>query len=240
MTSRAALPIPESNSGCFMKNFAVLGGTFNPIHLGHLLVAETALDQAQLDQIIWVPAYHPPHKSESEILLSFAHRYEMVQRAIVTHPNFVASAIEQLQLGNSYALHTLQALQSAYPNCRWSWIIGLDAFRSLPHWYGCQTLVEQCRWLVAPRSDSSSVQGQGDLVSLEKNSLEKNSPEKICFEVEKTLAARSIMLRWQMLEMPLVEISSSLVRRYCQEQRSIRYWVPDAVRDYILAQKLYQ
>lgn len=208
---------------------AVLGGTFNPIHWGHLLIAETALNQVQLDQIIWVPAYHPPHKFESDILLSFAHRYEMVQRAISAHPHFVASAIEQSQTGNSYALHTLQTLQSIYPDSRWYWIIGLDAFRSLPRWYGYRTLAEQCCWLVAPRFDPNRVHGQGD-----------SSPEADCLAVEETLAAQAVTVRWQILKMPLVEISSSLVRRYCQEQRSIRYLVPDSVRDYILAQKLYQ
>lgn len=222
--------IPESNSGCFMQNFAILGGTFNPIHWGHLLVAESALNQAQLDQIIWVPAYHPPHKSESDILLSFAHRYEMVKRAIADHPHFAASAVEQSQSGNSYAIHTLQALQSVYPDCQWYWVIGLDAFRSLPRWYGCQTLAKQCCWLVAPRSVSNKTG----------HSIDRSTSEKTCLEVEKTLAARSIPVRWQILEMPLVEISSSLVRRYCQEQRSIRYLVPDPVRDYILVQKLYQ
>jgi nicotinate-nucleotide adenylyltransferase len=229
------MTIPESNGGCLMQNFAIFGGTFNPIHWGHLLIAETALEQAQLDQIIWVPAYHPPHKSKTNILLSFAHRYEMVQRAIAAHPHFTISALEQAQPGHSYALHTLQALQAAYPQCRWSWIVGLDAFRSLPRWYGCETLAEQCGWLVAPRSSSNQIGGQEDGFS-----PEAASPEAACFAVGEILAARSITLRWQMLEMPLVEISSSLVRRYCQEQRSIRYLVPDVVRDYILAQKLYQ
>jgi nicotinate-nucleotide adenylyltransferase len=217
-----------SNGGCFMQ-IAVLGGTFNPIHWGHLLIAETALNQVQLDQIIWVPAYHPPHKFESDILLSFEHRYAMVQRAIAAHPNFVISAVEQSQPGNSYAVHTLQALQSAYPNCQWYWIIGLDAFRSLPRWYGYPFLVEQCCWLVAPRLNSNNSRARGNA-----------NPEAECLAVEKTLAAQSIKVRWQILEMPLVEVSSSLVRRYCQEQRSIRYLVPEAVREYISAQKLYQ
>jgi nicotinate-nucleotide adenylyltransferase len=219
-----------------MQNFAVLGGTFNPIHWGHLLLAETALNQAQLDQIIWVPAYHPPHKFESEILLSFEHRYAMVQRAIADHPNFVASAVEQAQVGHSYAVQTLQALKLAYPDCCWYWIIGLDAFRSLPRWYGCQMLAEQCCWLVAPRSDSSQRVDQ----SPDEVIPETSTPEKDCAEVEKIFAARSITLHWQFLKMPLVAISSSLVRRYCQEQHSIRYLVPDSVRDYISVQKLYR
>lgn len=212
---------------------AVLGGTFNPIHWGHLLMAETALNQVQLDQIIWVPAYHPPHKFESDILLSFAHRYEMVHQAVANHPNFVVSTIEQSQTGNSYALHTLQTLQSAYPNSRWYWIIGLDAFRSLPRWYGHRILAEQCCWLVAPRADPNRSLGRS-------HGQADSSPEADCLAVEKTLAAQAVKVRWQILDMPLVEISSSLVRRYCQEQRSIRYLVPDAVRDYILSQKLYQ
>lgn len=215
-----------------MQKLAILGGTFNPIHWGHLLIAETALNQVQLDRVIWVPAYQPSHKPKLD-LLDFEHRYEMVQRAIAPHPGFVASAIEQTQSG-SYAINTLQALQAAAPGCQWYWIIGIDAFRSLPRWYACRALAKRCCWLVAPRSDSGITGQDRDYSNSKRDCIRE------CIEVEKTLAARSIAVHWQILEMPLVGISSSLVRRYCQQQYSIRYLVPDPVRDYILEQSLYK
>ncbi|NJR58467.1 MAG: nicotinate (nicotinamide) nucleotide adenylyltransferase, partial [Cyanobacteria bacterium CRU_2_1] len=129
---------------------AIFGGTFNPIHWGHLLMAETALSQFNLHQVIWVPTYRPFYKSSTE-LLAFHHRLEMVQRAIASHPHFTVFTSEQSHPDAAYAIHTLLELQLFYPNSQWYWIIGLDAFQSLPRWHRRQEWIEQCDWLVAPR-----------------------------------------------------------------------------------------
>lgn len=197
-----------------MQKLAIFGGTFNPVHWGHLLMAEIAIDQFALDQVIWVPTYHPAYKPASD-LLSFQHRTEMVRRAVVSHPQFSLSTIEQNQSSPSYAIDTLTNLQKIHPNSEWFWIIGFDAFRSLPHWHRRQELVSQCRWLVAPRRKSGDCRGG---------------------------TAREIALKldWQLLDMPQIEISSSLIRERCCDRRSIRYFVPESVRHYILQQNLYQ
>lgn len=202
-----------------MPKLAVLGGSFNPIHRGHLLMAETALKQVHLDQVIWVPAQFPPHKQSTE-LADFQHRFEMVKQAIASYPAFCLSVVDQNHIGPSYAIDTLLDLQTRYPVSQWYWIVGLDAFASLPRWYRRQELADQCRWLVAPRS------GQ---------------PAKIVGQqVAEQMAAQSIKIDWQLLQMPLVEISSSLVRQYCRDRRSLQAVVPKSVENYILAHPLYR
>ncbi len=200
------LPQPQPKIGIF-------GGTFNPIHWGHLLVAETALDQFQLSGVIWVPTFRPFHKSVE--LLEFEHRLEMVKQAIAHHPSFWVSDIEQRQ-NKSYALNTLLNLEALHPQSDWHWIIGLDAFQSLPQWHKSTTLAAQCTWLVAPRN------------------AQNNST--ICRQVADHFIGQTIPFHWQLLDMPQVEISSSLIRDYWQKGRSLRYLVPESVRHYINTQ----
>ena len=200
-----------------MQQLAIFGGTFNPVHLGHLLMAEAAIEQFNLAQVIWVPTYQPPYKSSTD-LLPFSYRAEMVQRAIASHSQFSLSTIERNQPIPSYAINTLVGLQAIYPDSEWSWIIGLDAFRSLPHWHRYQELATQCRWLVAPRW------GVGD------GEIGKRSDE----------GERRLELEQHLLQMPRVEISSSLIRERCRDRQSIRYLVPESVRSYILENALYQ
>lgn len=207
-----------------MAKLAVFGGTFDPIHHGHLLVAETALKQICLDQVLWLPAFHPPHKGEP--VAAFHHRLAMVQLAIADRSMFVASNLDMEHSGMSYAAKTFQRLQRYYPQVQWFWLIGNDAFQTLPRWYLGETLAGQCTWLVVPRRLSS-------------NSTPTTQWEE-CQQVANQLAARSIDLRWQLLDMPLVEISSSLVRQWQREGRSIQELVPEAIRLYIIANNLYK
>jgi nicotinate-nucleotide adenylyltransferase len=210
-----------------MPKIAILGGTFNPVHWGHLLIAETALHQAKLDQVIWVPAYRPSHKS-SEELVDFHHRLQMVKLAVTSHANFTVSTVEQGQPNPSYAIDTFLGLKVLDPASEWYWIIGLDAFQSLPRWYCHQQLASECCWLVAPRFSPRLAQSSSSWIV------------SSCIQVAQKMADESINLRWQLLDMPLVEISSRLIRQYCSDRRSIRDLVPESVRDYILTHQLYQ
>ncbi len=204
-----------------MQHLAIFGGTFNPVHNGHCAIAEAALSQFGLDRVIWVPAYIPPHKNRD--MPAFNHRLAMVQRAIDPNPAFILSSIDQERQGASYAIDTLQDLQILYPNAQWYWILGMDSFQTLPRWYSNDRLAAACTWLVAPRSREMGELGpESDLLVGE--------------QVARQMAGR---LRWHRLSITPVEISSSLVRKYCREGRSIRSLVPDAVRIYIETQKLY-
>ncbi len=190
---------------------AIFGGTFNPVHWGHLCVAEMARDQFLLEQVLWVPAAHPPHKGLAPV--AFEHRLEMVRRAIADQPAFVVTDIDQQQTGKSYAIGTLENLQLLYPQTRWYWILGADTLPSLPRWYRVEELAHHCTWLIAPRP---------------------HPPEKSSISLP-----AHIPWRWEKLEMPGIEVSSSLVRNRLRQGRSIRYLVPEAVRLYIEMQELY-
>jgi len=195
------------------QRIGIFGGTFNPPHWGHLLLAETALDQFALHQVLWLPTYRPPHKPEQ--LPPFADRWAMVQQAIAPHPQFVASDLEQQLGGISYANQTLQALMTHYPHTEWYWLLGADAFQTLPRWQHSEFLMAQCTWLVAPRSPTASP-----------TPPPSPPPTPRC--------------RWHWLTMPPVGLSSSLIRHYCQNGRSLRYLLPDPVRQYIHTHHLYQ
>jgi len=209
------LPDLDVTHSSIPKKVGIVGGVFNPVHLGHLLIAECALDQFELDQVVWVVADVPPHKTD---LLPFDQRWEMVRQAIADHPNFVASDVERNT--RSYASETFAALQMRYPQTQWYWILGSDAFQKLAGWYHSDKLAVACTWLVAPR-----------------NSVELS---QIARQVSTQFSSRSITLRWHQLEMPQIQISSSLVRQYCQEGRSLRYLVPEPVRTFIRINNFYQ
>lgn len=200
-----------------MGQVAIFGGTFDPIHWGHLVVAQTALSQLNLERVIWVPVGNPPHKQG----LPYFHRCFMVELAIADHPAFILSSLTTAKIGPDYAVNTFFALQEVYPHSQWSWIIGLDAFLTLPRWHGREKLIPACNWLVAPRPDPN------------------HSLEQDCQKVVAQLAAQTIKISWQLLQMPEIGISSSLIRQYYTSGCSIRYLVPAAVENYITSQNLY-
>lgn len=204
-----------------MRKVGILGGTFDPVHWGHLLIAETALSQVVLEQVIWVPSWCPPHKQNTEI---FKHRLEMVQRAIADHPAFTIS-IEAANREPSYPIDLID-VPDVYPNTHRYWIVGIDTFQTLPRWYRRQELTAERDWLVAPRIVSATPAGNINQIQL-------------CEQVVQKLAAEGINIRWQMLQMPWVGLSSSLIRQYCRDGNSLRYLVPEAVRQYIATHNLY-
>jgi nicotinate-nucleotide adenylyltransferase len=188
-----------------MQKIAIFGGTFNPIHHGHLAIAAVALSQRSLDQVLWVPSQ--PHYKAGEIL-ALHHRRAMIARTIAPYPQFALSLLPE----KPYAIDTLLALPT---DCEWYWIVGLDAFRSLPRWHRSPELAERCIWLVAPRGHESAA------------------------EVAQIFAKQGIRFQWELLEMPTIEISSSLVRQCCHDGLDIRPFVPALVSTYIREQGLY-
>ena len=231
-----------------MSNVAIFGGTFDPIHWGHLLIAETALDQFHLDRVIWVPTFRSPHKAPP--LVSFEHRLAMVGAAIADHPAFSVSAVDRQQHGTSYAIATLNTLQTLEPNACWYWIIGNDAFQSLPKWKASQALAAQCLWLVAPRLMQRTAEGERAAGAAREagndQPLEVATPPNALTssqsgsKLNPSLLTPYRSLNWHRLEMPSIAVSSSLIRQRCRDERSIRYLVPESVRCYILEQSLYK
>jgi nicotinate-nucleotide adenylyltransferase len=197
-----------------MKRVAIMGGTFNPVHLGHLIMADQALHQFHLDQVLWIPAGEPPHKP-AVLSVSPQDRLEMLKLAIQDHPKFAWSDLEIKRQGRSYTVQTLDYLVKEYPEREWYWIIGGDALQDLLTWHQVERVVKLCTWIVAPRSGSKAI-------------------ASIIAEINQKLAIQAVIL-----ETPFIEISSTFIRQQIQHQGSIRYLVPPSVEKYIYTHGLY-
>lgn len=212
-----------------MQRLGIFGGTFNPPHCGHLHIAEAALHQANLDRVLWIPAIAPPHR-QGQDLTAIAHRLELVRRAIALNDRFALYSVEPKTPGDrSYAIDLLDQIQARHiSNChetesshnQWFWIIGQDAFATLPRWYRRQELIPRCTWLVAPRSLRGSAAADPAAIA-------------------QILQSQKIDIRWQLLNLPPRDISSSQIRQRVGDRLPIDTLVPDAVREYIEEKGLY-
>ncbi|MBN1914158.1 MAG: nicotinate-nucleotide adenylyltransferase [Candidatus Omnitrophica bacterium] len=128
----------------------ILGGTFNPVHIGHLILAEEAREKLALDKIIFVPAYLPPHKDNAQIV-SAKHRYAMLRLATKTNRSFLVSGIEIKRAGRSYTIDTLKDLKKIYPEDELSFIIGSDLLNYLEEWKDLREIIEMVKFIVATR-----------------------------------------------------------------------------------------
>jgi nicotinate-nucleotide adenylyltransferase len=187
-----------------------------------------------LERVIWLPNRCPPHKDG----LSYEHRRLMVKCAIASHPAFVLPPLAPTNPSPDYAISTLPYLQQTYPNCQWYWIIGLDAFATLPRWYRRESLIPAYEWLVAPRTPvvvTAAVFRQGD--RQQQGTTSQSS--WLSQQVVQQLASQGIPIRWRWLQMSPLDISSTLIRHYCRQHRSIRQLVPEDVQAYIMTHNLY-
>jgi nicotinate-nucleotide adenylyltransferase len=197
----------------------VFGGTFDPVHLGHLIVAEQCREQARLDRVLFIPAWKPPHKLEQE-LAPFHHRVEMLQLALAGHPAFQIDELERNRPGPSYTVDTLEELQRRHPHDGLFLMIGADCLPDLPHWREPARIVVLAGLLVAARSGWS-------LWSEEQIRTALNLPPEV-------------PLRVQVVQVPLIDDASRDLRRRVRQGHSIRYLVPRAVECYIQTHHLYQ
>lgn len=193
----------------------VFGGSFDPIHLGHLILLEEARVQLRLDRVLLVPAADPPHK-QNRALTPVAQRIAMVQLAIADNDHVAISRVDVDRLGPHYTVEMLQLLQAELgSHCELFFLMGMDSLRDLPTWYQPMWLVQNCRLVALSRPDVEI-----DWVALES-------------------ALPGIRERVVILDMPEIEISSSGLRERVQSGGPIRYQVPDAVLGFIREQGLY-
>lgn len=194
----------------------ILGGTFDPIHVGHLIIAEGARVKLGLAQVLFVPAGQPWLKV-NQTVTSVLHRVEMTRRAIIANPYFELCSLEVERSGPSYTVDTLLALgERIGPEASFFFILGCDSLADLRLWKEPARLIQLCRLVAIPRLGASQ---------LDLSSLEASIPG-----VTQTVIQ---------LDMPIIGISSSQIRRLAAQGLSIRYLVPDKVREYIEEQKLY-
>ncbi|MEJ8547487.1 nicotinate-nucleotide adenylyltransferase [Brevibacillus borstelensis] len=128
------------------KQIGIMGGTFDPIHAGHLLAAEQAREQAALDEVWFMPTHIPPHKQWAG-LTPASHRLRMVELAVADHPAFRASDLELRRSGPSYTFDTMRNLVSVHQDCRFSFIIGGDMVKILPQWHRIDDLLKMVRFI---------------------------------------------------------------------------------------------
>lgn len=203
-------------------NVGVLGGTFDPIHVGHLVVAEEARAQLGLSQVLFVPAGQPWLKQDRDIT-PVVHRIEMVRRAIADNPDFKLCSLEVQRPGPSYTVDTLTMLLGQLGNdTSLFFILGRDILAELPSWKEPQKLLQLCRLVVAPRPFSSEAAGSS---SSDFKHLEKAIP-----------GLTDAVIR---LHMPVIGVSSSEIRGRIARGLSVRYLVPHGVEEYITEQGLY-
>jgi nicotinate-nucleotide adenylyltransferase len=197
-----------------MRRIAILGGTFDPPHVGHLILAEYAAEAISADRLLIVLAADPPHKTH-ELKTPVEHRLAMMQRAIVDNPRFVLSRVDIDRPGPHYSVDTVQIIQSEYPGAELYFVMGGDSLRDLPKWRRPAEFIRLCRLAVMRRP--------GDAL-----------PEDMHRAVLPELAERVTMIH-----APLLQISSTEIVERLQQGMSARYLVPDAVLEYIKRHKLY-
>jgi nicotinate-nucleotide adenylyltransferase len=196
----------------------IFGGTFDPVHLGHLIVAEQCREQARLDEVLFIPAARPPHKEE-RALTPFAQRVEMLSLAIAGQPAFRIDELEKERPGPSYTVDTLEQIKARRTDAELYLILGADTLHDLPHWYEPARVAALAELLVVPRSD---------WVMLSEAELRKS-----------LRLADGVSLRMQMIHLPTIGIASRDLRRRAAEGRSLRYLVPRAVEAYVQDKRLY-
>lgn len=195
----------------------ILGGTFNPIHNGHLLIAQNALDQFHLDKIWFMPAAIPPHKQDLTIM-DAKHRMQMILRGIEGNASFELNPRELIQGGVSYTYVTLNELKKECPENEYYFIIGADSLKKFKTWKEPGKILEAATLLVAVRDH---VKGQ--------------ELDGLIEEITSAYGGRI-----ERIYTPEFNVSSQEIRQRIQDGHSIRYLLPDNVCEYITQEHLYE
>lgn len=197
----------------------IFGGTFDPVHTGHLILAEQAREQGRLDEVWFVPAPRPPHKDEPD-LTRFEQRVEMLALALAGNPAFRIDELEKERSGPSYTVDTLAELRRRHPSHEFFLLVGSDTLADLPHWHEPVRVLEQAGLLVTARPGSAV-------------------PTVEQLRVQLPMPGESPM-RLQVVETPQIDISSRDLRRRAATGRSLRYFLPRSVECYIHDKRLYR
>ncbi|MCP4594122.1 MAG: nicotinate-nucleotide adenylyltransferase [bacterium] len=201
------------------ERVGLLGGSFNPIHFGHLIIARSVLETLELSRVIFLPSATPPHK-ENEVLVPPQHRAEMVRLAIAGEKRFEFSDYDLCREGPSYTIDTVGHLQSTLGDgTELYWIIGADWLMELGTWRRSEELVEACTVVTAARP------------GWERPDLSGLAPKLSEVQIAK--------LGEHILDSPQIDISATDIRARVAAGRSIRYLVPESVRYYIEMLRLY-
>ena len=192
------------------KRLGILGGTFDPIHSGHLILAEQLKEELKLQKVIFIPSANPPHKEDHPVSLA-KDRLQMVKLAIRDNPDFLISDIELKRKGKSYTIDTLTQLKKLYKDSELFFLLGSDAIDELPTWKEPDKIFQKVKVAIALRPGCDRINPENRLV---KKSL--------------------------VIPINGLNISSTQVRERVREGKSIRYLVPRGVEEFIRSKKLYR
>lgn len=199
----------------YNKRIGIYGGTFNPIHFGHLITAEAVREEFHLHKIIFVPTANPPHKTSD--VLDAHHRYAMTALAILNNPYFIISDVELKREGYSYTIDTIRHFKEEYgEDTNFFFIAGTDTIHELPTWKYIHELLKLCHFVGATRPDGS------ETIDNIIDYFGRLGTEKI-----------------HRLDTPELEISSTDLRARLRSGRSVRYMIPSAVIEYIKDNEIY-
>lgn len=211
-------------------NIGLMGGTFNPVHLAHLRIAEEARERCGLDRVLFVPAADPPHKPLAGEV-SFGQRCEMVRLAIADNPDFELSDIEGQRGGKSYSIDTISRFRSDHPGDGLYFIIGSDSFLEIGLWHRYAEIFRLCSLIVVERP--------GCPISHPFVALPAPVQAEFVYHAVSRRLEHAVGTTVQFLTGSPLEISSSEIRRLTATGHSIKYLVPPQVEMYIKEQRIY-
>ncbi|MFZ2097636.1 MAG: nicotinate-nucleotide adenylyltransferase, partial [Anaerolineales bacterium] len=194
----------------------IFGGTFDPPHIGHLILAQDAIEQMSLDHVLWVLTPFPPHKID-QIISPLQDRVSMVLLAITGNKKFKFSRVDINRQPPHYAADTVSLLRNSFPKDEFYYLMGADSLNDLPTWHTPDLFVSLCHGIgIMVRQDESF-----DITQLE-------------------IKIPGLSRKLHFLETPIIEVSGSDIRKRVSARKQFRYFVPDMVFQYILDHKLYQ
>lgn len=200
------------------RRIGIMGGTFDPIHMGHLILGEKAYEQLKLDKIFFMPSGNPPHKKDRTGRASDEERVEMVRRAISGNPHFELSLIEMNERGYTYTYHTLEALKEKNPDTDYFFIIGADSLYNFETWMEPARICQACTLVVATRNHTPIMELNREMTRLSDK-------------------YHGIFLR---LDTMNIDVSSEILRDWIRKKQSVRYYMQDSVIAYIEERQIYR
>jgi nicotinate-nucleotide adenylyltransferase len=201
------------------KRIAIMGGTFDPIHYGHLVTAEAVRQEFQIDQVLFIPTGRPPHKSTKKVS-DPENRYLMTLLATQSNDHFFASRLEIDRTGYTYTIDTIHALKEIYgSDTEIFFITGADAFLQIFNWHNAEELLHSCTFVAATRPGYNK-----DELLKHVDHIIQNHP----------------LQKFHFIEVPALSISSSDIRERVLEGRSIKYLLPESVESFIHKYHLYK
>jgi nicotinate-nucleotide adenylyltransferase len=217
----------------------VLGGTFNPIHLGHLVLAESFRERLALDHVLFVPSGTPPHKREEPVAPAL-HRYAMTALAVNGHPSFEVSDLELRRSGPSYSVDSLEALAGEWPGACLFFLMGSDTFLDLPTWRTPERLTAWATLAVGYRAGSDFAPegpaARAVLAGLGRRGWRRVGPPSASADGLAAIPPGEVLL----VETRSIPVSAREIRRMLAAGESVRYLVTPAVADYIAQHRLYR